>query len=238
MWVAALGAVFVGLGLAIGWYGLRPLAVVPRLVRSGVQKPSTVSEGGFVVCRGTATEGDEGAIAAPFTGRECLGFEFAVTERQPSFVGLPWSHEHLDDGVGTTTFELDGECGSLAVDPSPRRFSLDTESTVITVGAKETSPDRIQRFLDVREFPSVSRWLAMVPFFGNRRFVERRVDPGEEYLVAGTVDHRAGRTTFTGDLVIADRSPWGVARCRLRTAAFPLIIAAVFVGVGVSGLFV
>jgi hypothetical protein len=232
MWLAALGVVFVGLGLAIGWYGLRPLAVVPRLLRSEVQEPSTVSERSFVVCRGTATAGEEGPIAAPFSGHECLGFEFEVTERQPSFVGLPWFDSYQDDGVATTTFELDGEYGSLAVDPSPRRFSLDTEPTVTTVGPGETPSDRIQRFLDVRELPAVVRWLAAIPFFGHRRFVERRIDPGEDYLVAGNVDHREGTTTFTGDLAITGRSPWGVALGRLRTAAFPLVVAVVFVVTG------
>lgn len=231
MWLTAIAVVIVLLGLGIGWIAQRSLAAVPRLVRSEVQAPSTVSEGAFVVCRGTATEGDAGVIAAPFTGRECLGFEFAVTERQPSFIG-PWSDEYLDDGVATTAFELDGEYGSVAVDPSPRRFSLDTESTAITVGAGETPPDRIQRFLDVRELPSVARWLAAIPFLGSRRFVERRVDPGEAYLVAGTADYREGRVTLTGDLVITDRSPWGFALGRLRTAVFPLVVAAVFVATG------
>lgn len=236
MWLTVIAVVIVLLGLAIGWVVLRTLAVVPRLVRSEVQEPATVSEGAFVVCRGTATAGDEGVIAAPFTGRECLGFEFAVTERRLSSVGDPWSYEHMDDGVGTTTFELGGEYGSLAVDPSPRRFSLDTESTVITVGPRERPSDRIQRFLDVRDLPSVAGWLAVVPFLGDRRFVERRIDPGEEYIVAGTVDHRAGRTTFTGDLVIADRSPWGIALGRLRAAAVPIVVAVVFVAVGMATL--
>ena len=229
MWLAALGVVLVSLGVAIGWFALRPLVVVPRLVRNGVQEPSTVSESAFVVCRGTAIEGDEGAIAAPFSGHECLGFEFEVTERQPSFVGLPWFDSYLDDGVATTTFELHGEYGSLAVDPSSRRFSLDTESTVITVGPRETPPDRIQRFLDIREIPSVARWLAAIPFFGRRRFVERRVDPGEEYIIAGQAERRAGTVCLVGDLVITDRSPWGLAATRLWAAGFPLLIASLAV---------
>ena len=236
MWITAITVVIVLVGLAIGWVALRALAVVPRLVRSEIQEPSTVSEGPFVVCRGTATEGDEGPITAPFTGRECLGFEFAVTERQLSTVGAPWSHEYLDDGVATTTFELDDEHGFVAVDPSPRCFSLEAEPTVITVGTKETPPNRIQRFLNVRDLPPVARWPAVLPFFGSRRFVERRIDPGEAYLVAGSVDHRAGRPMFMGDLVISDRSPRRIALGRLRSAVLPLVVAVVFVGTGVANL--
>jgi len=234
MWLAALGVVFVALGVAIGWYGLGKLVVVPRVLRAEVQEPSTVSPSdGFVVCRGTATAGPAGTVAAPFSGTDCLSFEFEVTERQP-FVGagLPWYHARLDDGVATRAFGLDGDHGSVAVDPESRRFSLDTESTVSTVGGGETPSDRIQRFTEARDIAPVSKWLAALPVFGRRRFVERRVDPGESYLVAGHTDHRGGDPTFTGDLVITDRSPRGFALSRLRAAALPLIVAAVFVGLG------
>jgi hypothetical protein len=237
MWVAVLGTVFVGLGLAVGWFGLRPLAVVPRLVVTEIQDPSTVSDSdGFVVCRGTATASEE-TFVAPFTGRDCLGFEFEVTERQLAWVGLPWSDAHLDDGVATTAFELDGAYGTVAVDPSSRRFSLDTASTVISVGSRETPSDRIQRFLDVRDIQPVARWLAAIPFFGTRHFIERRVDPGEEYVIAGRAEHRQGTTTLAGDLVIADRSPRRLAVWRLWSATLPLLLAVVFGGFGLWVLF-
>ena len=234
MWLAALGVVFVALGGAIGWYGLGKLLVVPRVLRAGVKEPSTVPAGeGFVVCRGTAAAGAAGTVAAPFSGMDCLGFEYEVTERQP-FVGawLPWYHARLDDGVATRAFSLDGDHGSVAVDPESRRFSLDTEPTVSTVGGGETPPDRIRRFTEARGIAPVSKWLAALPGFGRRRFVERRVDPGESYLVAGHTEHRGGEPTFTDDLVITDRSPRGFALGRLRAAALPLIVAVVFVGLG------
>ena len=233
MWLAALGVVFVALGGAIGWYGLRELVVVPQVLRAGVQEPSTISPSdGFVVCRGTATAGPAGTVAAPFSARDCLGFEYEITERQPSFVGLPWADTYLDDGVATRAFGLDGGHGSVAVDPESRRFALDTGPTTITLGADETPPDPVRRFTEARDISPVSTWLAALPVFGRRRFVERRVDPGESYLVAGRTDHRGGEPTFTGDLVITDRSPRGFALSRLRVAALPLVVAAVFVGLG------
>jgi len=162
MWLAVLGVVFIGLGLAIGWYGLRPLVVVPRVLGATVEEPSAVAAGDeFVVCRGTVTadrNGDRtGTVAAPFSGTDCLGFEFEITERQPSFIGFPWADAYLDDGVATRRFRLDGDHGSLAVDPDGRRFSLDTDAETITVGAKETPPDRIKRFTEARDIEPVSR---------------------------------------------------------------------------------
>ena len=233
MWLAALGVVFVALGLAIGWYGLRSLVVVPRVLRTTVQEPSTVSAGDeFVVCRGTTTAGEAGTVAAPVSGTDCLGFEFEITERQPSFIGLPWAHTYLDDGVATRRFSLDGAHGSVAVDPESRRFALDTDSSTITVGANETPPGRIRQFTAARDIEPVSRLMAALPVFGSRRFVERRVDPNEEWLVAGRTDHREGTTTFVGDLVITDRSPQGFALGRLRAAALPVVVAVVFVAAG------
>jgi len=232
MRVAAVAIIVIGLGLVVGWFGLRPLAVVPRLVRSEIQDPATVSDSEeLVVCRGTATAG-ETTLAAPFTGRDCLGFEFEVTERQLSFIGLPWSDEHLDDGVATTAFDLDGEYGTVAVDPSSRRFSLDTDPTVISVGRGETPSDRIKRFLAVRNINPTPGWLAAIPFYYTRQYTEHRIDPGTEYLIVGQPERRHGRLTFGGDLVITDRSRRWFVATRLWTAAAPLSVAAACVGGG------
>jgi hypothetical protein len=243
MYLTLLGALFAGLGLAMAWYGLRPLAVLPRLFRAEVGSPEAVTDandGAFLAVRGTASAAGE-TLSAPFTGSDCLGFEFEVTERQPFAVGLPWLDAHLDDGVATRSFALegpDGSNGSLAVRPSSRRFALDTASTVVRVGATETPPDRIRRFVDAREgLDPVAGWIAAIPFFGTRRYVERRIDPGETYLVAGRVDREGGGGLgIAGDLVITDRSIRGFALSRLRRAVFPLLVGILFVSVGLWGI--
>lgn len=234
MLLTVLGVVIFTVGLAIGWYGVRPLAGLPRMVR---REPLTPSEArtadSFVVCRGVAADDGE-TVAGPFTGTRCLGFEFEVTERQPFGVGLPWFHAHLDDGVATVPFRLRDGRGDVRVDPAPGRFSLDTESTVVTVGPSETPSERIRRFVDVRQDLSpVAGWVKAIPGFGTRRYVERRVDPGEEYVVAGQLTHQQGETTLAGDLVIGDPGPRRIVLNRLRTAVFPLFVATIFAGVGV-----
>jgi hypothetical protein len=40
MLFTVVGSGFVALGLAIGWYGIRPLAVVPSVLRATVRDPS------------------------------------------------------------------------------------------------------------------------------------------------------------------------------------------------------
>lgn len=237
MLYTVVGIGFIALGLAIGWYGIRPLAVVPSVLRATVRDPSEVTDiGSFVVCRGIANKSGE-TLTAPFTGSRCLGFEFEVTERQPFGIGIPWFQAHLDDGVATRPFTLDGPAGTLDVVPSAKRFALDTESTIITVGASETPPERIQRFVDVRdELEPVARWARIVPGLGTRRYVERRIAPGEAYLVAGVTERQQNEVVLADDLVITDRSPRRFVFARLRRAVFPTVIALVFVAVGVGGI--
>jgi hypothetical protein len=231
------GVGFIALGVAIGWYGLRPLTPVPRVLRATVQDPSEVTDAESVaVCRGVANESSE-TLSAPFTGSRCLGFEFEVTERQPFGIGVPWVRAHLDDGVATRPFTLDSPSGTLTVVPSAERFALDTESTVITVGAGETPPERIRRFVDVRDkLEPVARWMRLVPGLGTRRYVERRIDPGEAYLVAGHTERQQNEIVLAGDLTVTDRSPRQFALARAWRAVFPTVIALVFVGVGVAGV--
>jgi len=237
MLYTVVGIGFIALGLAIGWYGTRPLAVVPSVLRTTVREPSEVTDvGSFVVCRGIANESGE-TLTTPFTGSRCLGFEFEVTERQPFGIGIPWFQAYLDDGVATRPFTLDGPAGTLDVAPSAKRFALDTDSTVITVGASETPPERIRRFVDVRdELDPVARWARIIPGLGTRRYVERRIDLGEEYLIAGVTERQQNEVVLAGDLVITDRSPRRFALARLRRAVFPTVIALAFVAVGVGGI--
>ncbi|OYR83916.1 hypothetical protein DJ71_09590 [Halorubrum sp. E3] len=237
MLYTAAGIGFIAFGLAIGWYGIRSLVRVPNILRTNVQAPSEVTDSGsFVVCCGVANESDD-ILTAPFTESRCLGFEFEVTERQPFGIGVPWFQAYLDDGVATRPFTLDGPTGTLDVVPSAKRFALDTESTIITVRANETPPERIQRFVDVRdELNPVARWMRIVPGLGTRRYVERRIDPGEEYLIAGRTEHQQNETMLTGDLTITDRSPRQFALTRLWKASVPMVIALIFVVVGLGGI--
>lgn len=238
MLFTVFGVSLVAVGVAIAWYGLRPLVVVPRILHTEPVRPSTVLESGvddeFVVCRGTAMPADK-TVAGPFTGTRCLGFEFEVGERQPSAIGIPWFFAHLDDGVSTHEFRLSDERGEVTVEPSARRFSLDTDSTVTTVGARETPPERIANFVEGRDGLSpVARWLAAIPGMGTRRYVERRIDPDQEYVIAGRVEQRQGTPALAGPLVITDKSPTGLALKRLRGATLPLAVAVFVIGAGAA----
>lgn len=233
--VAVVGSVLVLAGAGFGWYGLRPLAVLPRLLRAEVVAPADLNpDASFAVCRGQAESVGE-TLDAPFTGNPCLGVEYEVDERTLTFSEILLTWTRLDDGVATVPFELRGAADRVGVRPESRRFTLDTDSETVTVPAGEQPSDRIASFVAVRDDLSpASRGVLSALGVGSRRYTERRVDPDEPHVVAGRPERQDGETVLSGPLVITDRSPRAVARRRLREAAFPLGAAALFLVLGVG----
>ncbi|USZ67144.1 hypothetical protein NGM10_10420 [Halorussus salilacus] len=233
--IVVLGVVLVVSGLGFGWYALRPLAVLPRLLRSEVVAPAEVSaDSGFVVCRGRAESVGE-SLDGPFTGEPCLGVEYEIAERALTPSEVPFTWRDLDDGVATVPFELRGDSDRVRVEPESRRFALDTEPETVVVPAGERPPERIESFLAVREGvgPASAGPLSVLGI-GTRRYVERRIDLDEPHVIAGRPERTDGRTVLTGALVITDRSPRAVVGRRLRAAALPLAVALVFCVLGVA----
>lgn len=237
--LSVLGSVFLLAGVAFGWYGLRPLTVLPRLVTAEVVGPASVSaDDEFAVCRGRARSVGE-TLTAPFTGEQCLGLEYEIAERRltPSEIPLTWTR--LDDGVATVPFELHGDGGRVRVEPESRRFRLDTDDETVTVPAGDEPPERVRSFLDARGelSPTAGGLLARLGV-GTRRYTERRIDPDEPHVVAGRPEYRDGRVVLADPRVIADGSPRTAVRRRLRASAFPLVaaVAACAVGAGLLAL--
>jgi len=175
---------FVALGLAIGWYGIRPLAVVPK---SSVPPSETqvTNTGSFVVCCGIADEISRGpydsvhGITVPrFRVRD---YRTATVRDQD-----PWFQAYLDGGVATRPFTLNGPPGTLDVVPSAKRFALDTESTVITVGGSETplSASTVRRRAD--ELEPVARWVRIIQDSGRGATSNVGSLPGEGILSRDT----------------------------------------------------
>jgi hypothetical protein len=228
-----LGGVFLLGGVAFGWYGLRSLTVVPRLLGTEPVGPASVSsDDEFVVCRGNTQSVGE-SLNAPFSGEECLGLEYEIGERQLTADEIPLTWSHLDGGVATVPFELRDDGGRIRVEPESTHFRLDTASETVTVPAGGEPPERIRSFLEARGelSPTAGGRLSSLGI-GTRRYTERRVDPETSHVVAGRPEYRDGRVVLADPAVIADRSPLGVVRRRLRVAAFPLVAALAFLLAG------
>lgn len=232
MFTTVAGLVLIALGLAMGWAGSRPLLVVPRLLGAEICDPRTLrATSEFVACRGHANAVGE-TIEAPFTGTDCLGLEYEVTERQSFGIAWPWIDGSLDDGGTITEFDLENDRGTIRIDPSPRRFTLDVPGEVVTFGPDGEPPDRIRQFLETRNVPDAPEWLRSIPGLGRRRFVERRIDPGEEYVVLGRIERRDGTVALGGDLVIGNGNLSDILTARIWSAAIPLLVSVSFLLAG------
>ncbi len=233
MIASILGGVLLLGGVAFGWYGLRPLTVVPRLLRTEPVGPAAVSsDDEFVVCRGRAQSVGE-SLSAPFSGEACLGLEYEISERQLTADEIPFAWTRLDDGVATVPFELRDDGGRIRVESESKHFRLDTASETVTVPAGDDPPERVRSFVAARgDFPPTTGGFLSSLGIGTRRYTERRVDPDQSHVVAGRPEYRDGRVLLADPAVIADRSPKAVVRRRLRAAAFPLVAAVAFLLAG------
>ena len=226
------GLVLIAIGLAIGWLGSRPLHAVPRLLATEIRNPRTLrATGEYAACKGTANAVGE-TIEAPFTGTDCLVLQYEVTERQPFGIALPWIDAPLEEGIGTTEFDLVCNRGTIRVDPTPSRFTLEVPRDVVTFGTDGGPPDRIRQFLEARNVTAEPEWLRSLPGFGRRRFVERRVDPGEEYVVLGRIERRDGTVALGGDIVIGNGDLSDVVTARLRSTVVPILVSLSFLIAG------
>ncbi|WP_049926325.1 GIDE domain-containing protein [Halopiger goleimassiliensis] len=191
--------------LAYGAWNLRPAYHVYRGETDDVVSVERVD--GPVELEGTATE-LAGTVEAPLTGTPCLAYEYEVEEHQSSGKNSSWNT--VDSGSAAVPFRLEDETASVRVEPAGADFALTTDER-IDVDGGEPEPEPVRRFLETEsdlESENRSLDLAVVEIAtGNdRRYYERRLDPGGEVYVLGqtTYDVEARETMRDISAVVED----------------------------------
>lgn len=253
-----LAPLFVGVvglfGLGIFAVGARELWFAWRVYRG---EPLAVyelpNETGLVEVQGTA-EPDEGTVAAPISGAACLLCEWEVQERRTNAAGKGsntyW--ETLDEGLIGGPFRLADDTASCRVEPAGSIREL--EEHTVTVPSGTALPEEIRSFVaanpDVTpQDGRIDLGVAELRTGNKQRFVERRLDPGEDCFVYGRAHYdpsagsRGGEVSarIDGDgvrrFLIADRRDrgvaWAVAKLGLGAAAIGLGLLAL-AGLGVA----
>ncbi|WP_181686948.1 hypothetical protein [Halorhabdus salina] len=245
---ALLGGAIVALaGLAILALGVRELFFAWRVYRGD---PLAVfelpNETGPVEVMGTA-QPDDGTTEAPISGAKTLVCEWEVQERRTSggAHGSSTYWKTLDKGLVGGPFRLADDTASCRVEPagSGRHF----EEHTVTVPGGTAPPERIRQF--VAENPNVSPQdntldigVTELHLGNEQRFVERRLDPGEDCYVYGraqydpTAGSRGGEVSVRIDgsgvrrFLLADRRErgvaWSVAKIGLAAVAIGLSVLA------------
>lgn len=208
-----------------------------------VDVASAANASGVVEVEGTV-EPHEVTLVAPFTGQECVICQYEVEEYRSSGKSSHW--ETIHSGVGRRPFVLADGSGRLLVEPAGASLALD-EADVIRVDAGDRPPERIRRWIG--ETPAVDseegRWdlgPLSIATGNDRRYTERRLDPGETVHVYGATEYRrwsdAGGTVnavLRGEgapfFRITDGSEREAVRRLATPAAYRFAAAAVCAGV-------
>jgi len=220
--IAFLGLVVLVLGCRELWFAWRVYRGDPLDV---YELPN---ETGPVEVQGVA-EPDEGTTEAPISGSPCLLCEWEVQERRTSGTGKGSNSywKTLDEGLVGGPFRLADDTASCRVEPagSDRRLAEHT----VTVPGGTSPPAEIREFVAsnpeiVPQDGTIDLGVAELRVGNEQRFVERRLDPGEDCYVYGRAHYdqsagsRGGEVSVRIDgkgvrrFLIADRRERGVAR--------------------------
>jgi hypothetical protein len=234
----------VGGGLLAFAFALREVGAIRQVVGGTSTDIFSISTGieGPISISGTALQYED-EIMSPFTGTDCLALEYEVQERRTTNNGTAWVE--IDSGRAAVPFLLDDETASVLVDPSRVRLGLD-RSERIEVDGGERPPDRIREFIERNadvdsEEQTWDLKIIELNVGTDRRYIERRLDPGETVTVFGEVRDEPGVSTRAGQvnavlsagshpLVLSETTPY---RTVLRVF-WPVLVAA-FLGIVLLG---
>ncbi|WP_435333811.1 GIDE domain-containing protein [Haloarchaeobius sp. TZWWS8] len=182
----AVSLVFGLVALAFIAYSLLQFRTAYVVRRNEPKQAYEARNGGLFEIEGTAQIHEE-TVRSPFTDSECLVCHWQVEEYRSSGKNSHWAT--IDEGTWRRPFRVGDDSGQVLVDPTGARFSL-AESDRIRVDGGTAPTATIQEFIDVNEdVDDENRTLDLKLFelkSGNdRRYVEKRLDVGEQVHVYG-----------------------------------------------------
>lgn len=206
---SVIAAAFVGVGGYLAYSGGRGLFGVYHILRNDpVPVRELQGRSGPVEVEGTARPGDDsGTVTAPFTGTECLAYEYEVEELRSSGKNSHW--RTLDEGADGVAFEVADDTGRVRVDLEGADVRLEDRTTRVSPG--DELPAELTAYVestdDVETQDTTVDLLVTELNVGNeQRFTERRLDVGESVYVYGQA--RTSPSTEWGsarvDVVVGD----------------------------------
>lgn len=244
------GLILVLAGAAVAYAGYREIEPELRRLRDD---PLTVREATTadapVELRGTVEPEEEETMTAPFTGTECVAYEFEVEEFESSGQSSHW--ESLADGSRAIPFRLADHTGSILVDPTGADLTL-RSGWETEIGADETAQGRIREFLRALDVePGEGGEFSVGPLSvgtgDRRRYSEERLDVGEAVSVFGRPEYdpdaggewgsdavdAALRDREDAPFVVADAESVPILR---RSTVVPGLVVAFGAAIAVAGL--
>jgi hypothetical protein len=164
-------------GLFVLWIGYAWHRIQTTIESTEETDPDTVSPGLAKVTGPAKPVEGVGTIAAPLTGTESLAYEVEVLGYSPDADGDDW-YDMVDED-GRRQFRLEGTTESPVVDPE--KFDLMLENSFEeTVKERGEAPPTVQSYVDDHDHDLLRP--------RKTRFIERRLEPGEQAYVVGQAD--------------------------------------------------
>jgi hypothetical protein len=185
----SLGAIVVGFAACYqGWRRLEPARHIyqndPVAVRDLLYREGPVEISGVA-----RVDGDTGTAFAPFSGTDCLAYEFEAQEYRGGGQHAHW--ETVDEGLRAVPFLVEDDTGAVSVDPRGAELHLEEEKLTIDPG--ERPPEQIERYIGHTEDlelqnDTIDLLVTELNTGNKQRFVERRLDIDGSVHVYGDVD--------------------------------------------------
>ncbi|GGN11827.1 hypothetical protein [Halarchaeum nitratireducens] len=223
-----LGGVVAAFSARYVWRALAVYRAMDADALDGVPAGSLVRVSGMAA--GTAE-----SLVAPFSGRPCVALRYAVEERRLSPWLLPW-FVTVHERAGADAFHVRTPVTAVAVTAPPRSVVVGRD-VVAQMGRTASPPSRVARFEREVDLPGLDVWRrppgVLRPVFdalslGARRYVEDRVEPGDNVTVVGRVTDDGS----VDPLVMADR-PRGATVVRMaRTSLAGVLAGGLAIAIG------
>ncbi|MFC4986909.1 E3 ubiquitin ligase family protein [Saliphagus infecundisoli] len=190
--LALLAGALVGALVAFG-YGLTELRTAYRMhTTAGHTVADVANYPGPVEIEGVVSATTK-ALAAPFTGTDCVVYEYTIEElRRDKDGDRTW--KTIDSGEKRVPFRVEDDTGSVLVEPAGATLRLEHER-VVRSPVDETPPAAIGDFLSTLELGGFG-----IDLGRDRRYIERRIDVGEPVYVFGPARHDPTASTAAGEV--------------------------------------
>ncbi|WP_227131306.1 E3 ubiquitin ligase family protein [Halorubellus salinus] len=180
-------SVFVLVALGLVTYGVANLRTYAQL-KSMTPTDAHAVGSGLVEVEGEAAAAMQ-TLEAPFSGEECVAYEFEVERYRYDDDGSNWDTKA--SGTRSVPFHIQDETGTVGVKPTESGLSVERNYRTV-VESDERPPERIQAFLDGEDHldhDTATFDVAGISIGGDKhRFTERRLDPGESAYAAGRAE--------------------------------------------------
>lgn len=251
----SIGSLLVYSGVTYGAVGL-------LLARTRCERIGSVDDG-LIKLRGTIARTVGERVRGPVTETEATVIGWSVDDYDGRLgaysrwveqaAGVTVTPFVLSDGSGDVVVDLNGSTEPASAgsetDRRPFRTTTDevqcfiTERDRVEVGVDETPPARLAGFLagidGVGAQSGSPLGFGGGPDHGDRRYIEGRIDVGEEIYVLGQYNSDTGNLTIPEDVpaVIGDKPQWKLVGWRTLVASLQLLFGGVLVLVGVVSLY-